>query len=69
MATARAAQKCYILIGLLVIMHQHQYSRWYSHERCGGGASVELVGKFRYSGDMLSADGDADADVEVGVRR
>jgi len=50
-------------------MHQHQYSRWYSHERCGGGASVELVGKFRYSGDMLSADGDADADVEVGVRR
>jgi len=31
----------------------------------GVNANVELVGKFCYSGDMLSVDGDADAAVKT----
>jgi len=33
----------------------------------GDGASVELVDKFCYVGDMLSVDGDADAAVKARV--
>jgi len=33
----------------------------------GDGASLELVDKFCYLGDMLSIDGDADAAVEARV--
>jgi len=31
-------------------------------------ANMELVDKFRYLGDTLSVDGDADADVETKIR-
>ena len=34
----------------------------------GGDANLELVDKFRYLGDMLSADEDADAAVETRIR-
>jgi len=34
----------------------------------GGDANLELVDKFCYLGDMLSVDGDADADVETRIR-
>jgi len=34
----------------------------------GGDANLELVDKFCYLGDMLSADGDADATVETRIR-
>jgi len=34
----------------------------------GGDANLELVDKFRYLGDMLSVDGDADAAVETKIR-
>ena len=33
----------------------------------GINANLELVGKFCYLGDMLSVDGDADADVETRI--
>jgi len=33
----------------------------------GGDANLELVDKFRYLGDMLSVDGDADAAVETRI--
>ena len=34
----------------------------------GASAKLELVDKFRYLGDMLSVDGDADAAVEARIR-
>ena len=34
----------------------------------GASAKSELVDKFRYLGDMLSVDGDADAAVEARIR-
>jgi len=34
----------------------------------GGDANLELVDKLCYLGDMLSADGDADAAVETRIR-
>jgi len=34
----------------------------------GANAKLELVGKFRYLGDMLSVDGDADAAVKARIR-
>ena len=34
----------------------------------GASAKSELVDKFRYLGDMLSVDGDADAVVEARIR-
>jgi len=34
----------------------------------GINASLELVDKFCYLGDMLSVDGDADADVQTRIR-
>jgi len=34
----------------------------------GGDANLELVDKFCYLGDMLSVDGNADADVETRIR-
>ena len=34
----------------------------------GASAKLELVDKFRYLGDMLSVDGDADAAVEAQIR-
>ena len=33
----------------------------------GGDANLELVDKFCYLGDILSVDGDADADVETRI--
>jgi len=34
----------------------------------GASANLEVVDKFSYLGDMLSVDGDADADVEARIR-
>jgi len=34
----------------------------------GASANLEVVNKFYYLGDMLSADGDADAAVEARIR-
>ena len=34
----------------------------------GASAKLELVDKFRYLGDMLSVDGDADAAVEARIQ-
>ena len=33
----------------------------------GASANLEVVDKFSYLGDMLSVDGDADADVEARI--
>jgi len=49
-------------------MHESSNSTYHTSVDIGVSANLELVDKLCYFGDMMSVDGDADADVETRIR-